>query len=385
MNSLASACIFAILGLSGCGSVVQSNGPAPFQGEPDLKVDGVRRATALSVADLNRDGKFDLVMIASETGKLTLLLQTRGKSLAFVQAAAVDAGKSASDLVIGDLNEDSKQDIAVCHHDTDEIWLLMGKGDGTFDPPRKVHVPVTEPHAHRIAATDFNKDKHLDLLLAESDDNRACVLLGDGKGGFNAASGSPISTGRHPYVVQLGDFNRDGAMDFATPNWFDKSVSVLLGDSHGRFRKASGSPLSGFTAPTAMAAGDLNGDGNLDVVVGNNGERGLQVMVGDGKGGFKLGVMRDLDPDGPCFQPEIADLNGDGKLDVLATSTNGARTFSYWLNHGGGNFGRAVPLSCPSGANTICVADLNGDGRLDVAVGTWDGDKTLIWLGRKRG
>ncbi|MGH8162819.1 MAG: FG-GAP repeat domain-containing protein [Rhodanobacteraceae bacterium] len=179
----------------------------------------------------------------------------------------------------------------------------------------------------------------------------------------------------------MADFNRDNNPDIATPNWFGKSVGIFLGDGKGRFRSASDSPLKGLQAPTAIAAGDLTGDGNPDLVVGNNGARGLQLFIGKGDGGFRPGP--NLNADAPCYGPSLADLNGDGKSDVISTSTNGAQTLSYWINRGGGEFSPARALPCANVANTICVADINRDGLADLCVGTWKQGPLLVWLGRK--
>lgn len=353
----------------------------PFQGPPDLTLPAASRATGLNIVDLNGDGAMDVILLSGESPSLTVILGQPGSKFAMGKRIDVLAGASASALALGDINEDGKVDVAVCHHDTDEVWLFFGKGDGTFQPPAKVTVPVKKPHCHAIVAADMNHDRHLDLVLAESSDNCVWVLLGDGKGRFVKSANSPISTDRHPYIVTVADFNRDDNPDIATPNWFGKSVGILLGDGKGQFFPAPDSPFKGMQDPTATAAADLTGDGNPDLVVGNNGARGLQLFIGDGKGSFRPGA--ELNPAEPCYGPVLADLNADGKLDVVATATNGAKTFSYWINRGGGGFSPAHPLPCAAGANTIRVADLNHDGLPDICVGSWEQGPILVWLGRK--
>ncbi|MEP6955797.1 MAG: VCBS repeat-containing protein [Chthoniobacterales bacterium] len=354
---------------------------APFRGQPNLTLPAVSEATGLNVADLNGDGSPDIVLLSGETASVSILLAQAGSEFTVSKPIEVPAGASASGLALGDLNEDGKIDIAVSHHDTDEIWIFFGQGDGTFAAPDKVRVPVTKAHCHAIVAADFNRDRHLDLVLAESSDNCVWVLLGDGKGKFVRAPDSPISTDRHPYVVAVADLDGDQNPDIVTPNWFGKSVGVLLGDGKGRFHAAPASPFHGPKDPTALAAGDLTGDGNPDLVVGNNGSRGLQLFIGDGKGSFRAGA--ELKPAEACYGPTIADLNGDGKLDVISTSTGDARTLSYWINRGGGEFSPAFSVPCPNGANTLCVADINSDQLPDLLVGPEERGPVLVWLGQK--
>ncbi|MGI8820865.1 MAG: FG-GAP repeat domain-containing protein [Chthoniobacterales bacterium] len=354
---------------------------APFHGRPDLTLPAVSQATGLTVADVNADGSPDIVLLSGETASVFILLAQTGSEFTVANPIEVPAGASASGVALGDLNEDGNLDIAVSHHDTDEIWIFLGEGDGTFATPDKVRVPVTKAHCHAIAASDLNRDQHLDLVLAESNDNCVWVLLGDGKGKFARASNSPISTDRHPYVVAVADFDRDQNPDIATPNWFGKSVGVLLGDGKGGFHAAPASPFHGPKDPTALAAGDLTGDGSPDLIVGNNGSRGLQLFIGDGKGSFRAGA--ELKPAEACYGPTIADLNGDGKLDVISTSTGDARSLSYWINRGGGEFSPAFSVPCPNGANTLGVADVNRDQLPDLLVGPWERGPVLVWLGRK--
>ncbi len=120
-----------------------------------------------------------------------------------------------------------------------------------------------------------------------------------------------------------------------------------------------------------------------NAALGNDDCNKVQILVGDGKGSFAVGAVPDLEARGDCFAPIAVDLTGDGRLDVIATAVNGAQTFSYWSNLGGGRFSPGHALPCASVASRICVTDLNGDGEPDLAVGAWEEAKVQIWLGKK--
>ena len=333
---------------------------------------------------MDQNGVADIVVMDGQARTITVFYGGKGLHFDASDKVEVAAGASASSFALGDFNKDGRPDIAVGHHDTNEVWIISATGEKSFDEPKKARLKVREPHAHRIVTADVNNDGTPDILLAESDEAGAWVLLCDGKGGFAPSSGSPLSTGRHPYVVATGDFNNDGNMDFATPNWHDRSVSVFLGDGKGGFTAAQGGPVTGLRAPTELGVGDVTGDGNADIVVGNNGERGLQVLVGDGKGGFSLGAVHDLDSPGASYRPIVADLDGDGRLDVVATATRGADTFCCWLSQGDGRFTSPIVLRCKDTASSVCVTDLNGDGMQDLVVGTGNGNDTLVWFGQSK-
>src|SRR5208283_384468 len=114
-----------------------------------------------------------------------------------------------------------------------------------------------------IAVGDFNGDGNLDLAIADAAGCGVTVLLGNGKGGFTAASGSPFLSGSGPYSVAVGDFN--GHLGLAVANYGSQNVTVFLGDGKGGLTEAAGSPFTVGSNPTSVAVGDFNGDGNLDI------------------------------------------------------------------------------------------------------------------------
>lgn len=351
--------------------------PIPFDGPATATAPGVLKTSAVSLADLNKDGRLDVVLLSGETERISVLLnETSG----FRVVNEFNAGPSATGCATGDFNKDNDVDLAVSHHDTDEVWLFFGKSGGFFVEPKKIRIPVTKPHAHMLLAVDANGDQISDLLLAQADDNQVWLLLGNGKGEFETSPGSPMSTGNHPYTIAASDFDNDGKLDFATPNWYGRSLSIFLGDGKGNFTEAPKSPMSGFAAPMSLGTGDLTGDGNIDLAVGNDDSRTIQILAGDGKGIFAAGSVPDLQAHHDCLQPVLADLNADGKLDVVATAVNDAPSFSYWINLGEGKFSPAHALACPAVASRIRVADLNGNGVPDMFVGSWKEARSFIWF-----
>jgi hypothetical protein len=366
--------------VAGCSQAQVGKSPLPFSSEPSLELPGAVQAASIHAVDLNKDSRLDLVVLSGSTARISIVL---AGDAGYRIERELDAGQSASGCAIGDFNSDGRTDIAVTHHDSNEMWVFLGKDKADFEAPSKVRFSVSKPHAHMVLVADANGDGVSDLFVAQSDDNTVWVLIGDGKGGFSPSAGSPISTGNHPYVVTAADFNGDGHLDFATPNWYGRSVSAFLGDGKGSFKEAPNSPITGFAGPTAVAAADLTGDGHIDLAVGNDDSSRIEILVGDGKGAFAKGAARSLEAGADCFAPIIADLNGDGRSDVVATAVNDAPTFSYWINQGNGRFSEAQRLRCEPVASRILVSDLNRDGVQDLIVGAWDAPKVFVWYGRR--
>src|SRR5262249_14539320 len=143
--------------------------------------------------------------------------------------------------------------------------------------------PATEPLG--IAAGDFNDDGNLDLAVANAGTNNVSILLGVGDGTFGAATNFNVGTA--PAALAVGDFNGDGKLDLAVANCgVDNNVSILLGDGNGSFSPASTPTVGVGTTPIAIAVGDFNGDGVLDLAVVNSGDNNISILLGNGDGTF---------------------------------------------------------------------------------------------------
>src|SRR5262249_10383301 len=143
----------------------------------------------------------------------------------------------------------------------------------------------------KLALGRIDGDRHLDLLVAAHDTYAVHVLLGDGRGGFQSAPGSPVRAGEgtrpHTHDLVAGDGNGDRRPDAVTVNADDNNVSVLLGDGTGRFAPSRGSPFAAGRVPyEGVVLQDLDGDHDLDIVVINAGGQAATALLGDGRGGF---------------------------------------------------------------------------------------------------
>jgi FG-GAP-like repeat/PKD domain/FG-GAP repeat len=314
-------------------SVLLGNGNGGFSpaiGSP-FAVGSYPRSVA--VADFNGDGHPDLAVAANsgESGSVSVLLGDGSGGFSNAPGSPWSAGVSPSSVAVGDFNGDGHPDLAVANwSESGSVSVLLGNGSGGFSPASGSPFAVGR-YSRSVVVADFNGDGHPDLATASASDNNVSVLLGNGSGGFSPAIGSPFTVGRDPESMAVGDFNGDGHPDLATANLVGYSVSVLLGNGSGGFSAASGSPFRVGSLPTSLAVGDFNGDGHPDLATVNRNENSVSVLLGNGSGGFSPASGSPFTVGNNPYSVAVGDFNGDGYPD-LAVANREFSTVSVLLN-----------------------------------------------------
>jgi hypothetical protein len=329
---------------------------------------------AVAVGDFNGDGKLDLAVNDYGGNTVTILLGNGDGT--FTPTATYPTGGGPQSIGSGDFNGDGRLDLAITNIQTNNITILLGKGDGTFAVGPQS--PVVAAEAIGLAVGDFNGDGKLDLAVTSRLGNSVTILLGNGDGTF-AAGQSLVAGFSAPVIVKAGDFNGDGNLDLAVSNSNGNYLTILLGNGDGTFTVTLTPAISSGSALDGLAVCDFNGDGKLDLAVGDVGTDSVEILLGRGDGTFKLATTIPL---GSGFRPSelvSADFNGDGKLDLAVASVN-FNNASIFLGSGDGTFAASASPTTGLNPDGLAVGDFNGDGRLDLAAATYNSNVVSILL-----
>jgi hypothetical protein len=353
---------------------------------------GNRPETA-TIADVNGDGKMDILVSNRNGDSFSVLLQ-RDDLTEFCQAGQVDGVDSPrSTIAVGKFNADDFADVAITSNNNDKVVVFLGTGTGyenLKDNQCNAEAMFNDPQYYETGANpravvtgQFNSnDRFLDLAVVNSDDSTVSILLGDGNGGFTKQP-DDLVVGVDPEFLATEDFNRDRLLDLVTANDNSRDVSILLGTGGIDGQKLFQDQMAIFVGsdPKHLTLGDFDGDGRLDLAVTNVSEDTVSVLLQNPAPepfGFRPRMTQQLTE----YPGTIvtADFNNDGLTDiakasrvfddvgVLLTARDGSTEFADRFS---GSI-RQTPIA----------RDLTGDGLVDVVQIARNGD-VLARMGRR--
>jgi hypothetical protein len=343
--------------------------------------------------DFNGDGKLDVAVTGGDANSNHFIGVLPGKGDGtFGTAVTSSGGGGYFFLISADFNGDGKMDIAV-----QDGEILLGKGDGTFTPGPQPWNSGSNDFYTGMVAGDFNRDGKIDMAVVSSASDEVQIWLGNGDGTFALKSTYAAIFGG--FNIGVSDLDGDGNIDlvigttggggFATDDNTAGDFQVLMGNGDGTFQAATvfpefGTAQSGTGGVRSFAVGDLNGDGNQDLLgLGQttSSQPALSTRFGNGKGSFTQGPVSAMQVTNE-FALQTGDFNGDGKLDAVTLGTTSASdntpSVHIYLGNGDGSFQPGVNYTLPATPSNMAVGDLNGDGKPDVVALTASGVYLLL-------
>jgi len=277
--------------------------------------------------------------------------------------------------------------------DGPSLSFLLNQGDGSFAPEQRLNLDAGRYILHAIAAGDFNGDGADDIAVAVDDITvfpiRATVLVyrNDGSGQYLAPDVYPL-TGLFPQCLAAGDVNGDGILDLvvgaSAVEAGDGMLTILKGQetdgvANGFFASASSFDVG--TSPTTLAIGDADGDGHADVLVGDPDERAVYVFYGTGTESLLGAPVALAQVDSPSG---LAVLQ-DEPLPQLVVTSLAHSEIEIFGQPTARTFIPLAPIAVDQPPSSISVADFNGDGLPDLALVSLPTAQMEVWLGQLGG
>ncbi|HTW56622.1 MAG TPA: VCBS repeat-containing protein [Terriglobales bacterium] len=389
-------------------SVVLGNGDGTFQTAMLTNTPG-NADDPIVVGDVNGDGNDDILQIHPEGDDCraarrrnaqpqdcggssvdVLLSNGDGTFAAPVNYPISDNGLNGG--VLADLTANGKLDILVVDNATPaDVIELLGVGDGTFQAASTV-TTLAGAAPNGLFFADFNGDGKLDIA---SGYGQVEVYLATDSGFAAPVSLVTPDTQYDSCFNTSGDLNGDGMPEIVSVNCDDEnSVTIYVNNGDGTFQTGVYYNLTGdlYQEPSEAAIGDLNGDGNADIVVGNTYGGDLSILLGNGDGTVAAQKVNYGIGGYPWFTPLLADFNGDGLPDVVMPDDY--FNFVYLQGYGDGSFDATVNYPLPNSFDqyawtySVATGDFNGDGIPDVVAGQIDNHGStgvVVYLGKGDG
>lgn len=343
---------------------------------PPINITTGSNPVALVSGDFNGDGKQDFI-VASNSGTSQVYLG-KGNGL-FTAGQQLSIGDSTRYMIAVDVNGDGKLDLVAANEAIDfGASVLIGNGNGTFKDP--VDYAVTT-NTYGVAAADFNGDGKKDLAYVGTTDGNVAILLNNGGGTFKPAAFIPNTFGGKS--VFAGDVNGDGKADLVVANPGSDAISVLIGNGKGGFTKMPNDITSGITQPNFVTLADLNNDGKLDLIAINQFSDEVRVLLGNGNGTFGNGHT--YSTASTPTQVAVLDVDRDGKLDLIVSCQSDGTTdisggVSILRGRGDGTFVDQLLATAHTSPTAVAIADYNGDGKLDIVAANFFSDDVSLLI-----
>ncbi|CAF1466772.1 unnamed protein product, partial [Adineta steineri] len=283
------------------------------------------------VADVNNDSRLDLINSGLFTNDLQVLIGIGNGS--FEQSSIVSPGPSSFSwsIAIGDFNGDDQLD-AISSNDLESyVGIVFGVSNGTFENRMTLSIG-NDSISPSVVVGDFNNDQRLDFVVVVVDvsQNNIYLFLGNGNSTFQRKT--TLSTEYRSVFGSFvaADFNNDDYLDIAIFDLLNHELDIFLGNGDASFRPMLTFTTGHYNSPKSMVAVDFNGDQYLDIAFANDYTADIGIMVGNGNGTFRAEIHFSIGNDSTPRMLTVGDFNNDGRSDIIVATHLTGQLLILW-------------------------------------------------------
>lgn len=337
-----------------------------FTNQTIYSIDVDSQAQFIAVNDFNNDTYADIIVVDSKHNNILVLHGHGNGSFSIKTRHSTGFSSDPSAVVIGDFDNDQKPDVAISNNGTNNILLLTAYR--IFPAAtRAVYMTDDGTVSKSIDLADFNHDNYLDVVICDDFGGNTEVFLNFGNRTFRNKRIQNIGSSSEPNFVITGDVNNDHHPDIVVALDDDNTIRILLGDGEGNFVRGSLLSTGDTYSTSTLALGDLNKDGNLDVIAANYQASNVGLFLGFGDGTFtEMTVIFQKSNFAPNFV-KVTHINADQGLDIVISNGGGTGGLVVLLGHGNGSFHKPLLISTDGDIlDAFAISDINGDRRSDI-------------------
>jgi predicted nucleotidyltransferase len=341
----------------------------------------------VAVDDFNNDRVFDIAIANRDGNSIGILLGYGDGTFSNVTTYSTGNNSSPCSMAIGDINKDKWMDIVVANRYAKTVGIFFGYGNGTFSS-EKTYSMGNRSNLTSIAVGKINNDTILDIIVTDyaSDDSYIGILYGLIDGSFAALQTYSTGSSSNPLSVVICDFNNDNRVDLAVANSNTDNIGIMLQGNTIPFGTQATFPTGDNSQPSSVAMGDFNNDNQLDIAVANSGTNNIGILLGYGNGSFTAQKTYSTGPYSRPTSITVSDFNNDKQLDFAVTNSD-SNNIEIYCGYGNGSFAIVASYSTgqSSAPSSIDAADLNRDHYVDLVVTNWGTNNFLVFFGLGNG
>ena len=359
-----------------------NNGSFRVEATYDMGYDSI--PYSLIVADFNNDKKMDIASVTYGTNNLAILL-AKGNATFVSQKYSTGNGSHPCSVAFGDFNHDNALDVIVANSGTSSVGIFLRSGNGTFTN-MIMHPTGLNSRPAFVAVSDLDNDTNLDIVVVDSGNNNLLVLIGNGYGNFTIILTHSTGYNSDPSSIAIDDFDNDNKPDIVITNNATNNIFVITAYDIYPVSNQKAYPTGQGSYPTAVAVGDFNNDNVSDVVVANSNTDNVGIFINLGNGTFQDQIKVSTENRSRPYPVAVGDVNNDDQLDIVVLM-NSLNKIRILIGYGNGTFtyGDSYSTGNKSYPESIAVGDLNNDTNLDIVVANGDSRNVGVLLGYGNG